>query len=172
VHTTQIRQHNTPNLHNLYHSYHFPPPPCFRINNGGSKQEQENQNLSLKKCRLRLWLLALADVACPHYHGEATSDNWYALDELWRDQSASNERWVDMNCSSSILYPLCLLHLLISQFRSTSTDPFLFLYYSITGARGAISLKELDLSKTTKYILTYWYQVRIYWKFAFLCHSS
>lgn len=45
------------------------------------------------------------------------------------------------------LYPLCLLHLLISQFRST--DPFL--YYSITGARGAISLKEVDfLSKTTK----------------------
>lgn len=84
------------------------------INYGGSKQENQNLRLKLKKYR-RFWLRAV--FACPHYHGEGISDNWYAINERRRDQGASNERWVDNTNCSFFLYHLCLLHLLISHFR-------------------------------------------------------
>lgn len=120
------------------------------INYGGSKQENQNLRLKLKKCR-RLWLRAV--FACPHYHGEGISDDWYAIDERRRDQGASNERWVDTNCSF-FLYHLSMssasLNLTIPLLLlPTYTDPFL--YYSIPGVReAAIALKEVDLSQANK----------------------
>lgn len=99
------------------------------INYGGSKQENQNlRRLKLKKCR-RLWLCAV--FACPHYHGEGISDNWYAINERRRDQGASNERWVDNTNCSFFLYHLCLLHLLISHFRFYYLHrPFLVLLHT------------------------------------------